>query len=149
MDQLKETVSLATGSAFIGPIIALVLLTVLVWFWLYIVRLGFMRSNKIDPESLKTAKGKMQMDGPQNYPAENYNHLFEMPILFYVVCLLFVATGKGDMEALNLAWAFVATRVLHSIIHCTYNKIMHRFMVFLVSSIVMMLLVYKAWALLL
>lgn len=140
--------SMTTNSSLVGPVLAMVFLTCIVWLIMYFRRVRAMKSQGIDPNKLHSPAEQAKLAGPANWPAENYNHLFEMPVLFYVVCLLFIATGKGDAETVQLAWGFVATRVIHSAIQISYNKITHRFSVFLVSSIVMFLLLYKAWALL-
>lgn len=129
------------NSDFIAPILALVVWTCIIWVILYIRRLGFIKANNIDPEIFKTMAGRKLMDGPQNYAAENYNHLFEMPVLFYVVTLLLVMAGVTDVLALMVAWTYVGLRIVHSLIQITYNKIMHRFLVFFLSSIVMFILV--------
>lgn len=136
--------NIMTNSDFIGPILALIGLTAIVWAYMYYVRISYMVQNKVNPEIFKTAEGKSKMDGPQNYPAENYNHLFEMPVLFYVVSLLFVVTGKGDDISLYLAWGYVGLRAVHSYIQCTGNHIMTRFRVFMLSSLVLFGLAIKA-----
>src|SRR3954467_1766633 len=56
----------------------------------------------------------------------NYMNLLELPVLFYVVCLLYYVTGRVEMDALTLAWGFVAARALHSLVHIGYNNVYHR-----------------------
>lgn len=51
-------------------------------------------------------------------------------MFFYVPCLALHVTASVTVPQLVLAWVFVALRVAHSLIHCTYNRVMHRFMVF-------------------
>jgi hypothetical protein len=62
--------------------------------------------------------------------SDNYNHLFELPVLFYALCGLAVASGHIPAWLPAAAWLFVATRVAHSLIQCSYNRVMHRFAVF-------------------
>lgn len=66
-------------------------------------------------------------------PNRNFMNLMETPVLFYVVCLMFAVRGPAPPLAIDLAWAFVALRVVHSAIHLTYNKVAHRFVAFLAS----------------
>lgn len=131
-------------TALILPMLALIGLTILVWFYLFKQRLGVIKAKKIHPESLKTPEGKMQLAGPTNYPAENMINLFEVPILFYVLSLMFIVTGTTDAVTVYLAWGYVGLRTIHSIIQCTYNKIMHRFKVYLVSCLVLFAMFAKA-----
>lgn len=149
MNEMNKLTGLGYSADFVAPILALMTLTAVVCIILYIHRLGYIKANRIHPDEFKTPEGKAKLQGPKNWAAENYNHLFEMPVLFYGVCMLFVITGKGDATALSLAWTYVSLRVLHSAIQIAYNKIMHRFLVFIISSAVMFALIIKAWLLIL
>lgn len=73
-------------------------------------------------------------------PNRNFQNLLEMPLLFYVVCLVGYLGQQIDTTALALAWSYVALRVLHSLVHLTYNGIVHRFLVFATSNVVLLLL---------
>ena len=63
-------------------------------------------------------------------PANNYQNQFELPVLFYAVMALLVATGLADGVSLVLAWAFVASRLVHSFIHVGNNNVVHRLYAF-------------------
>ena len=84
-----------------------------------------------------------KVPGHVSIPNRNYMNLLELPMLFYVGCLMFFVTGKVDAVVLGVAWLYVALRAIHSLIHLTYNKVMHRLVPFAVSNLV--LIVY--WAL--
>lgn len=71
-------------------------------------------------------------------PGRNFVNLFEMPVLFYVLCLALYMTRNVSETLLALAWIYVALRVVHSLIHVTYNKIMHRFFVYALSSFLLL-----------
>lgn len=78
--------------------------------------------------------------GSVSIPNRNFTNLLEVPVLFYVVCLtLYVAEG-ADSHGLVLAWSYVGLRVIHSLIHLTYNNIVHRFTVYAASNIVLALI---------
>jgi hypothetical protein len=67
--------------------------------------------------------------------ADNFRNLLEMPILFYVVCLVLLITDQVTSFQLFFAWLYVALRTLHSLIHVTYNKVVHRFSVYFSSTV--------------
>lgn len=70
----------------------------------------------------------------------NYMNLLEFPVLFYVVCLVVVLTGASSPSILAFAWAYVGLRVMHSVIHITYNRVLHRLTAFALSNVVLMAL---------
>ncbi|HEX3888068.1 MAG TPA: MAPEG family protein [Phenylobacterium sp.] len=70
-------------------------------------------------------------------PNRNYMNLLELPMLFYVGSLMFYVTGRVDGLVLGIAWLYVALRIVHSIIHLTYNKVMHRLAPFALSNLVL------------
>jgi len=73
-------------------------------------------------------------------PNRNMMNLLELPVLFYVACLALYVTGSVDAVSLYLAWAYVALRVAHSLVHLTYNSIVHRLSVFAASNVVLILI---------
>jgi hypothetical protein len=73
-------------------------------------------------------------------PNRNYMNLLELPVLFYVVCLTLYVTVKADATAIYLAWGYVALRVCHSLVHLTYNHVIHRLTLFAVSNVVLIIL---------
>jgi hypothetical protein len=73
-------------------------------------------------------------------PNRNLMNLLEMPVLFYVVCTAFYVTGRAHPGVVSLAWAYVGLRVAHSLVHLTYNRVQHRFLLFAASNIVLMVL---------
>lgn len=78
--------------------------------------------------------------GDVSLPNRNFMNLLEMPVLFYVVCLAFYATGTADTGALWLAWAYVALRAGHSLVHLTYNNVYHRLAMYAASAVVLLVL---------
>lgn len=70
----------------------------------------------------------------------NYMNLLELPLLFYVACILGFAVPTSSTWLLPLAWAYVALRVAHSLIHILYNNVLHRFLVFATSNFVLLAL---------
>ena len=69
--------------------------------------------------------------------SDNFRNLFELPVLFYVAVFVAMLTDQVTPISIALAWAFVALRVLHSAVHCTYNRVMHRFVLYVAGALVL------------
>ncbi|HKZ74758.1 MAG TPA: MAPEG family protein [Steroidobacteraceae bacterium] len=123
-----------TQLSIFWPMCAQVLLTAIVWAWMYVDRIGEMRSKRIAPQSLPTAREAAQIL-ERTAAADNFRNLFEVPVLFYVLCLALAVAGLVTPFQLGLAWLFVALRALHTFIHITYNRVSHRFTAHLVSTL--------------
>ncbi len=122
------------------PLLAQVFLTFAVWFYMYVTRVAEMRRKKIDPQDLDTRIHGQALLIDSTRPADNLKNLFEMPILFYAGALLSMVLMIQDPFLVQLAWAYVALRYVHSIVHCTYNKVMHRFSAYAVSCLLLLLI---------
>jgi len=119
------------------------------WVWMYATRIPAMQAVRLDPDSLARDPGKKLdqiLPPPVQWKAHNYNHLHEAPTVFYAVALALALLGKGEGYALYLAWAYVALRVAHSLVQATVNKVMLRFAIFALSSLVLLALVVLAAA---
>jgi hypothetical protein len=124
-----------------APCAAMVGLTALVWVKLYVDRLGEMRARRIAPQALATARAAAaQLERTQT--ADNFRNLFEVPVLFYVLCVALALNGGSTPGFIAAAWAYVGLRALHSLIHVTYNRVLHRFLAYAMST----LLLFGMWA---
>jgi hypothetical protein len=83
--------------------------------------------------------------GEVSLPKRNLMNLLELPVLFYVACLAFYVTNMADATAVSLAWAYVALRAVHSVIHLTYNNVFHRLTAYAASNVVLVVL-WVRWA---
>ena len=123
------------------PVAALVGLTAIVWVLLYVNRIGEMRLRRIDAQQLATARdAASRLENTS--AADNFRNLFEAPVLFYLLAAALVVTGGSTPGFVAAAWGYVALRALHSLIHVTYNRVMHRFLVYVAST----LLLFGMWA---
>ena len=118
------------------PCLAMAGITAAVWLRLYFERIGEMRSRRIRPQAIATARQATETLKNVN-ASDNIRNLFEVPVLFYVLCILVFSSHAVTPFLVGGAWAFVALRALHSFIHCTYNRVMHRFPVYVLSSLVL------------
>ena len=73
-------------------------------------------------------------------PNRNLMNLLEMPLLFYVVCIALYTTRHVGPGAILLAWVYVGLRLAHSLIHVTYNRVLHRLIAFAASNVVLLTL---------
>ena len=70
----------------------------------------------------------------------NYMNLLELPLLFYVACLIVLVTHIYLPIIIGLAWVYVILRIVHSLIHIIYNNVLHRFTIFALSNFVLLAL---------
>lgn len=115
---------------------ALALLTFTVLLIVPIRRFRAAFAGQIGPEDFKYGESS-RVPGSVSLPNRNYMNLTELPVLFYAVCLMFYVTNRTDETIVWLAWAFVAARALHSLVHVTYNNVFHRLSVFIVSNLLL------------
>ena len=118
------------------PCAAMVGVTALVWVKLYADRLGEMRKRGIAPQAVATAReaaGQLQ----RTQAAENFRNLFEVPVLFYLLCVALAVSGATTPGFVTAAWGYVALRALHSLIHVTYNRVVHRFLAYVASTVLL------------
>ena len=118
-----------TSSAIFYPVIALVLWTFVVLVLVPRARFAAGRQRLVRAKDFAYGESANVPD-PVRLPNRNYMNLLELPVLFYVACLVLYVTGKVDAWSLGLAWAFVVMRIAHSAVHLTYNNVYHRLRAF-------------------
>ena len=130
----------------IAPVIALVCWTLVMMVWLGFERVSNIRRLRLSPDAGKSAR---ELDALLPVRARqvsaNYIHLMEQPTVFYAVCLSLQFLGQGaDPANLGLAWGYVGLRILHSLVHTTFNDVRLRFALFLASSAALIALTVRA-----
>ena len=132
------------GQEIFAPFIGMLLLTFVVWAVMYVRRLNFLITNNIDSQRLTTPERGAQIIPEEiRYPANNLKNLFELPVVFYVLCLYLFATENVDTVYVVAAWVFLGFRVIHSLIHCTRNIVMPRFLAYMAGSLVLWFMVLR------
>ncbi len=128
------------------PLAVLAAWTMVMWIWMYATRIPAI--NKLPKPTepgadLGWTPARLEGLLPREvqWKAHNYNHLHEAPTVFYAVALALAFMGAGDGFNAQLAWVYVGLRIVHSIVQVTVNKVMVRFLVFALSSLVLMMLV--------
>ncbi|MES2491235.1 MAG: MAPEG family protein [Pseudomonadota bacterium] len=132
-------------SPILAPVVALIAWSMVMWLWMYITRIPAIQRMKMRLDS-NAPRGEQMNTLPANvrWKADNYNHLMEQPTIFYAIALTLAIIGTGDGINLQLAWAYVGLRVVHSLIQAVINKIELRFAIFFLSSLVLIGLIYNA-----
>ena len=126
------------------PFCATMLLTLVVWVYMYGRRLPFIFSSSLDPKQM-TPLELARLSPPQvSNPSDNLKNLFELPTVFYVVVLYIYVTNQGDAACLWAAWGFFLFRALHSAVHCTFNFIPLRFALYVISAGALWFIVLRA-----
>ena len=127
------------------PFLGMQLLTLLVWIIMFSKRFSYMTQNKIEPQALSSPE-KVNALIPEDIaaPGNNLKNLFELPVLFYGICIYLFVNSLVDTGYLAVACAFLAFRTLHSLVQCTYNNVMHRFILYVVSSFALWYIVIRA-----
>ena len=137
-----------------GPFLAMQLLTIGVWFFLFSKRMPFligyvekhkgeMTMDDIGDPTSRHFIGKITPDAIRN-PSDNLKNLFEVPILFYGMVFYLYTTEKVDIAYLRAAWIFVVLRCIHSVIHSTFNNVTYRFQAYALSCFALFYMVARA-----
>ena len=135
------------GMDILQPVVVLAGWTMVMWAWMYATRLPAMGAAKVDPDKLASDPATTLDDllpAKVQWKAHNYNHLHEAPTVFYAVALVLAVIGQGGGLNAQIAWAYVALRIVHSLVQATVNKVMVRFMVFALSSLCLIALIVQA-----
>ena len=132
-------------SSIFGPFLATMLLTLLVWIYMYVVRIRFITRSRLTPAQL-AVPGELARLSPAavSNPSDNLKNLFEVPVLFYALALFLFVSEQVVGAYVTAAWVFVAFRALHSAVHCTFNLVMRRFYLYLISPIAVFSMLIRA-----
>lgn len=132
-------------TAILKPIVVLAIWTMVMWAWMYATRIPAMSRAKVDADRMvrdPDASLDRQLPPQVQWKAHNYNHLHEAPTVFYAIALLLALIGQGDGMNALLAWIYVGLRIIHSVVQVTANKVMVRFVLFALSSLVLIALIF-------
>lgn len=137
------------GTEILQPTVALMIWTMVMWAWMYATRIPAMSKSPdiASPAKLVGTTGaelRSKLPDKVNWKADNYNHLHEQPTVFYAVAITLALLDQGGGMNAFLAWIYVGLRVVHSLVQATANKVMVRFVLFALSSLVLIALIFHA-----
>lgn len=140
-----------TNSPILAPVIALIAWTLVVWLLMYVTRLPAMSRAGIDGTKMVGTTGSALRadlvaggETKASWVADNYNHLHEQPTIFYAICIVHALIGSGAGFNTQIAWAYVALRVAHSLVQISFNRVLVRFSLFMLSSLCIIALTLHA-----
>lgn len=126
------------------PIFGMFVLISLVLLKLATLRFDAVKNKAVSTQFFKTGQGAGETPA-MYYASRNFVNLFEMPVLFYVVCILFYVTSRFDNtdvapNFVYLAWTYVGLRAIHSAVHTTINDVNIRFGLYALSQVVLLVM---------
>ena len=130
----------------LAPAAVLIAWSLVMLFWMAGTRLQAMKKAGGVGKAKPGGRGQDLegvLDDRVTWKSHNYAHLMEQPTLFYAVSLIIALLGAGASDVLA-AWVYVAFRVIHSIWQATVNVVSIRFMLFLISSVALIVLAIHA-----
>ncbi len=131
-------------AAILKPLFAMAMLTVSVALLMLFTRIPAMMRLKIHPQKGQdTRKLREFLPHEVNRVSNNYNHLFEQPVLFYAVCLALAVLGHVDSFFVICAWSYVALRTAHSLVQCLLDIVIIRFYLFIASWLVLIIMIAR------
>jgi hypothetical protein len=120
------------------PVFLLFLHTMMVAFRLGYLRFHYVNKGQADPRYYIAYQG----EEPEKLRihARHLINLLETPLLFYIGCIIALVTQQAGSLVVGLAWAYVAARLVHSVIHLGSNKVIRRFQVFALSLLLLLVM---------
>ncbi|MCR2832971.1 MAPEG family protein [Parerythrobacter lacustris] len=130
----------------LAPAAVLVLWSLIMLMWVAATRLpAISKSGGI--KNAKPGGRGVDLEGvlPDkiNWKAHNYAHLMEQPTIFYPTVVILALMGAGQIDVV-LAWAYVALRIVHSVYQATVNVVGVRFLIFMISTLCLLVLAVRA-----
>ena len=121
--------------SILTPVLVLVVLSLLVWIWMYATRIPAMQRAAIVPQEAKFPGSLDRLPDSARQVADNYNHLMEQPTIFYAIALTLALMDFGGGINAWLAWGYVGFRIVHSLLQCTINVVRYRLVLFTLASL--------------
>jgi hypothetical protein len=129
-----------SSTAILWPMLCLIGLTFFTLIYMFYTRVTYMLANKIHPQRVQNRDDMRQLLQPVTASSDHFNNLLELPLLFYIAAILIWSLQLSDSIYLVMAWLYVCLRLAHSVIHLSYNKVMHRLYAFAASVLVLLLI---------
>lgn len=123
----------------IYPMFAMIVLTFAVAIYMLTLRVSAVRSGQVKLSAFRL-NHEEAMPHRMLQVARNYSNLFEMPVLFYAAGAVTLALGLNSVVISVLAWLFVGSRIIHSLIHITSNNVIRRMQAFMAGNLCIFLI---------
>ena len=130
--------------AIFGPLLATMVLTMIMWVYMFAKRIPFIQSLDLEGQELTPQILASRSPPAVSNPSDNLKNLFEIPTLFYALCVYLFVVGQVDSVYVALAWIFFAFRALHSAMHVTKNVVIVRFGLYAVATVALWIMLVRA-----
>jgi hypothetical protein len=131
------------AGALLLPVFVMGVLHVVMFLWMLATRLPAMTAAGMDSQDARDTSTLKSLPPEVAQVADNYNHLFEQPVLFYAVAISIAVLGHVDAIHVWCAWIFTGLRIVHSIVQATINIVHIRFALFLVAWIALAVMIVR------
>ena len=135
------------NNLILNPAICMVILTFFMMIWMYATRIPASKAIEEKGIDLQDLSHPSKLGGafPSKVErvADNYNHLFEQPTVFYALTFIIWALNATDSYYLYCALIYFFVRLTHSIFQATINLVWIRFGLFMLSWIILALMIFK------
>lgn len=123
----------------------MIVLPVLAHVWLVMilyVYLGISRKQAVKSGEMKYEEFTPTLKEPLAVArlSRNLSNQFELPVIFYLLSILLLLSQRATMTDIYIAWAFVASRVVHSGVALFSNRIRPRSLAFAVGLLLILAL---------
>ncbi len=115
-------------AALLTPAFILILWTFTIFLIMAYGRFKYTKNPQKDAAHTKDLRGLLPAWVERT--SDNYNHLFEQPVAFYTITICIAIINNFDALIVQLAWAFVILRIIHSLVQLTFNMVLVRFLLF-------------------
>ena len=126
------------------PFFGMIALTAVVWFYMYSKRIPFIFRNRFNPDETSPDEFNRLSPVSVRNPSDNLKNLFEVPVIFYALCLYLYVADQVDLTYVAAAWVFLCLRVAHSAVHCLTNRVPLRFGIHVLSTIAVWFIAIRA-----
>ena len=128
--------------------LALAVWTLAMTVWMFALRIPAIQRARISPTAAREPKSLDALPLEVRQVGYNLNNLMEQPTVFYALVAYSYLAGQQNPVNLALAWAYVALRIVHSLIQATVNLVLVRFGVFALGTLVLAAIAGRdVWAL--
>ena len=131
------------ASQILLPVFVMGLLHVVMFVWMLATRLPAMTRAGLASQDARDTSALKSLPPEVTQVADNYNHLFEQPVLFYAVAISIAVLGHVDPLHVTCAWAFTGLRIAHSLVQATLNIVNIRFTLFLFAWIALAVMIVR------
>jgi len=134
-------------TSILAPAAVLILWSLIILLWMAAVRFPAMAKSSVNLGAEPGGRGQ-DLEGvvpaKVQWKAHNYTHLMEQPTIFYAAIAIIAIVGAASELMVGIAWAYTVLRIAHSLWQVTINTVPIRFLIFVLSTICMIILAIHA-----